>query len=187
MEGDRARIAQLSKWVTQAAAAGDAQAMGIVREAAQELRCSMVDATRRHLGFGMTEAVAVSYSGGVFDNVGALLMEHFTAALETLRPGYRVSEPVLPPGIGAALYAAKSHDNPLQDKAIERLSGADLCHERGTRRYEKKQKHTLGSGVVLRGFRAGMGLHGNAELLHVDFTRWRKSTSTSISIPPIRR
>jgi N-acetylglucosamine kinase-like BadF-type ATPase len=120
LEGDRARIAQLSKWVTQAAAAGDAQAMNIVGEAAQELAL-MVDATRRQLEFGMTEAVAVSYSGGVFDNVGALLMEHFTAALQALRPGYRVSEPVLPPGIGAALYAAKRHNKPLQDTAIERL------------------------------------------------------------------
>ncbi len=120
LEGDRARIAQLSKWVTQAAAAGDAQAMTIVREAAEELAL-MVDATRRQLAFGLTEPVAVSYSGGVFDNVGALLLEHFTASLRAFRPGYRVSEPVLPPGIGAALYAAKRHGKPLSDAAIERL------------------------------------------------------------------
>jgi N-acetylglucosamine kinase-like BadF-type ATPase len=118
--GDRAQIAQLSQWVTQAAAAGDAQAMTIVREAAEELAL-MVDATRRQLAFGMVEPVAVSYSGGVFDNVGALLLEHFTAALQAFRPGYRVSEPVLPPGIGAALYAAKRHGNPLSNAAIERL------------------------------------------------------------------
>jgi N-acetylglucosamine kinase-like BadF-type ATPase len=119
LEGDRARIAQLSKWVTQAAAAGDAQAMAIVREAAEELAL-MVDATCRQLEFGIAEPVAVSYSGGVFDNVGALL-EHFTAALQSFRPGYRVSEPVLPPNIGAALYAAKRHEKPLSDRAIERL------------------------------------------------------------------
>jgi N-acetylglucosamine kinase-like BadF-type ATPase len=118
--GDRAQIAQLSKWVTQAAAAGDAQAMTIVREAAEELAL-MVDATRRQLAFGIAEPVAVSYSGGVFDNVGAVLLEHFTAALQAFRPGYRVSEPVLPPGIGAALYAAKRHGNPLSNAAIERL------------------------------------------------------------------
>jgi N-acetylglucosamine kinase-like BadF-type ATPase len=120
LEGDRARIAQLSKWVTQAAAAGDAQAMNIVREAAEELAL-MVDATRRQLEFGMAEPVAVSYSGGVFDNVGALLLEHFTAALQALRSGYRVSEPALPAGIGAALYAAKCHGKPLTEAAIERL------------------------------------------------------------------
>jgi N-acetylglucosamine kinase-like BadF-type ATPase len=118
--GDRAQIAQLSKWVTQAAAAGDAQAMTIVRDAAGEL-AHMVDATRRQLSFGVTEPVAVSYSGGVFDNVGVLLLDHFNAALQAFRPGYRVSEPVLPPGIGAALYAAKRHGNPLSNAAIERL------------------------------------------------------------------
>jgi N-acetylglucosamine kinase-like BadF-type ATPase len=120
LEGDRARIAQLSKWVTQAAAAGDAQAMTIVREAAEELAL-MVDATCRQLEFGSAEPVPVSYSGGVFDNVGALLLDHFIAALQASRPGYRVSEPVLPPGIGAALYAAKRHGRPLSSAAIERL------------------------------------------------------------------
>jgi N-acetylglucosamine kinase-like BadF-type ATPase len=120
LKGDRAQIAQLSKWVTQAAAAGDAQALSIVREAAEELAL-MVDATRRQLEFGIAEPVPVSYSGGVFDNVGALLLEHFAAALRAFRPGYQVSEPVLPPGIGAALYAAKRHGNPLSNAAIERL------------------------------------------------------------------
>jgi N-acetylglucosamine kinase-like BadF-type ATPase len=120
LEGDRARIAQLSKWVTQAATAGDPAATAIIREAALELAL-MVDATRRQLEFGIAEPVPVSYSGGVFDNVGVLLLEHFTAALQAFRPGYRVSEPLLPPGIGAALYAAKRHGNPLSNAAIERL------------------------------------------------------------------
>ena len=120
LEGDRAKIAQLSKWLTQAAAAGDAEAAMIVREAAEELAL-MVDATCRQLTFGVAEPVAVSYSGGVFDNVGPLLLQHFTAALQACRPGYRVSEPVLPPGIGAALYAAKRYGNPLSNAAIERL------------------------------------------------------------------
>ncbi|MGC1524344.1 MAG: BadF/BadG/BcrA/BcrD ATPase family protein [Steroidobacteraceae bacterium] len=127
--GDRARIAQLSKWVTEAAAAGDTAALTIVREAAEELAL-MVDATRRQLAFDIAEPVAVSYSGGVFDNVGTLLLGHFSAALQAFRPGYRISEPALPPGIGAALYAAKRHGNPLSDAAIERLraqSGA--AHE----------------------------------------------------------
>jgi N-acetylglucosamine kinase-like BadF-type ATPase len=120
LEGDRARIAQLSKWVTQAAAAGDGQSTSIVRQAAEELAL-MVDATRRQLAFSDAEPVPVSYSGGVFDNVGALLLDHFTAALQAFRAGYRVSEPALPPGIGAALYAAKRHGNPLSNAAIERL------------------------------------------------------------------
>jgi N-acetylglucosamine kinase-like BadF-type ATPase len=118
--GDRARIAQLCQWVTQAARAGDEAALDIVRQAAAELAL-MVDATRQHLGFTSAEPVAVSYSGGVFDNVGALLLDPFTASLQSHRSGYRVSEPVLPPSIGAALYAAKRHGRPLANAAIERL------------------------------------------------------------------
>jgi N-acetylglucosamine kinase-like BadF-type ATPase len=118
--GDRARIAQLCQWVTQAARAGDGAALDIVRQAAAELAL-MVDATRRHLKFAAAEPVAVSYSGGVFDNVGALLLDPFTAALQAHRSGYRVSEPVLPPSLGAALYAAKRHGPPLSNAAIERL------------------------------------------------------------------
>jgi N-acetylglucosamine kinase-like BadF-type ATPase len=118
--GDRARIAQLSKLVTQAALTGDDQAMAIVRQAAEELAL-MVDATCRQLGFTVAEPVAVSYSGGVFDNVGAPLLDHFTAALHAHRPEYHVSEPALPPALGAALYAAKRHGRPLSNAAIERL------------------------------------------------------------------
>jgi N-acetylglucosamine kinase-like BadF-type ATPase len=117
--GDRARIAQLSKLVTQAAS-DDGQAMAIVRQAAVELAL-MVDATRRQLGFPVAEPVPVSYSGGVFDNAGALLLQHFTASLHAHGSGYEVREPALPPAIGAALYAAKRHGRPLSSAAMERL------------------------------------------------------------------
>jgi N-acetylglucosamine kinase-like BadF-type ATPase len=120
LAGDRARIAQLSKWITQAAQEGDDQAMAIIGDAALELAL-MVDATRRQLGFAAAEPVAVSYSGGVFDNVGAMLLEPFTASLQAHHPGYRVCEPALPPAIGAALYAAKRRGQPLSSAAIERL------------------------------------------------------------------
>jgi N-acetylglucosamine kinase-like BadF-type ATPase len=118
--GDRARIAQLSRLVTQAAASGDDQAMDIVRAAADELAL-MVDATRRRLEFPVAAAVEVSYSGGVFDNVGELILQYFTASLHARAHGYQVMEPALPPAIGAALYAAKRHGRPLSGAAIERL------------------------------------------------------------------
>ena len=118
--GDRAGIAQLCRLVTQAARVGDEQAMNILRQAAVELAL-MVDATRRQLGFTAQEPVMVSYSGGVFDNVGALIVDHFAAALHAHRAGYRISEPLLPPAAGAALYAAKRHGTPLSAAAIELL------------------------------------------------------------------
>ena len=118
--GDRARIAQLSKLITQAARAGDQQSMAIIDNAAAELAL-LVDATRRQLGFAPEEPVPVSYSGGVFAHVGAMLTEKFSARLHAYGVGYQVVEPVLPPAIGAALYAAKRHGTRLSSAAIERL------------------------------------------------------------------
>jgi N-acetylglucosamine kinase-like BadF-type ATPase len=118
--GDRAQIAQLCKLVTQAANGGDDQAIAIVRQAALELAL-MVDAIRRRLGFSVAEPVPVSYSGGVFDHAGALLLQHFGASLHALWPRYQISVPALPPAVGAALYAAKYHGSPLSIEAIERL------------------------------------------------------------------
>ncbi len=118
--GDRAAIAQLSKLVTHAAQAGDAQSLAILDSAAAELAL-LVDATRRQLEFAAGEPVPVSYSGGVFEHVGAMFREKFTTRLHAYGAGYRVGEPVLPPAVGAALYAAKRHGRPLSSAAIERL------------------------------------------------------------------
>jgi len=118
--GDRARIAQLGKLVTQAAQAGDADCLSIIDDAAAELAL-LVEATRRQLGFGTAESVAVSYSGGVFEHVGTRLIQAFCARLEAYGAGYQIGEPLLPPVIGAALYAAKRHGRPLSSAAIERL------------------------------------------------------------------
>lgn len=118
--GDRAKIAQLSRLVTKAAEQGDLQAIAIVRRAAVELAL-LVDATRRRLGFALAETVPVSYSGGVFDHAVAPMLQQFRASLHALWPRYEVGEPVLPPVIGAALYAAKCHGSALSSEAIARL------------------------------------------------------------------
>jgi N-acetylglucosamine kinase-like BadF-type ATPase len=118
--GDRAEIAQFCKLVTQAVLQGDDQAALILQQAAFELAL-IADAIRRRLGFAVAEPVPVSYSGGVFDNAGALLLQHFRASLQALWPRYEVREPVLPPAIGAALYAAKCRGVLLSTAAIERL------------------------------------------------------------------
>jgi N-acetylglucosamine kinase-like BadF-type ATPase len=124
--GDRARIAQLSKLVTQAARAGDEQSIAIIDDAARELAL-LVDATRRRLEFAPGEPVPVSYSGGVFEHVGAMLKDKFTACLHAYGAGYQVGEPLLPPAIGAALYAAKRHGRPLSSAAIERLRAQSVA------------------------------------------------------------
>lgn len=120
LAADRAQIAQFGNLVTEAAALGDTGARNILCEAAQELAL-LVDAVRRKLRFAESEPVPVSYSGGVFDNAGALVYGLFAAALRTHGDEYLLRKPQLPPVIGAALYAAKSCGKPLSAGAIDRL------------------------------------------------------------------
>jgi N-acetylglucosamine kinase-like BadF-type ATPase len=120
LASDRPRIAQLARLVQEAANAADAQAVAIYAEAATEL-AGLVEATRRELGFGAAETVPVSYSGGVFDHAGELLMRPFAAALRAQHAHYQLETPSLPPVLGAALYAARCAGRPLTDTAIARL------------------------------------------------------------------
>lgn len=122
LAGARDRIAQLSRLVQEAALAGDAQAAAIFSAAADEL-AALVDATRGQLAFGADEEVPVSYSGGVFEHAGQLLLQPFSAALRARHAGYRLETPVLPPMLGAALYAAKCSGQPLSAIALEALRG----------------------------------------------------------------
>ena len=120
LSGERARIAQLSRLVQDAAAAGDMQAIAIFTTAAAEL-AELVDATRRQLDFVMGEPVPVSYSGGVFDHAGDLLLRPFSAALRAHDSGYRLEAPALTPVLGAALYAASCAGFSLPAAALARL------------------------------------------------------------------
>jgi N-acetylglucosamine kinase-like BadF-type ATPase len=117
---DRAAIAQLSKLVYEAAIGGDRQAAALFTEAADEL-ADLVDATRVRLAFTADETVPVSYSGGVFGNAGALLLDRFTAALRARWASYQLRQPSFSPDIGAALYAARCHQTPLSVAALEAL------------------------------------------------------------------
>jgi N-acetylglucosamine kinase-like BadF-type ATPase len=106
LAGDRAQIAQLCPLVFDAATSGDVGAKAILDQAANELAL-MVDSTR-------------TYSGGVFRGGGADVLKYFTSALAA-RGDYRLCEPLFPPVIGAALYAAKRFGQPLSDAALARL------------------------------------------------------------------
>jgi N-acetylglucosamine kinase-like BadF-type ATPase len=119
LSGDRAQIAQLCPLVFDAAMSGDAGAQAILEQAARELAL-MVDSVRTRLGFAPEETVDVSYSGGVFRGAGAHVLKCFAGALET-RGAYRLCEPLFPPVIGAALYAAKRYGHALSDAALARL------------------------------------------------------------------
>jgi N-acetylglucosamine kinase-like BadF-type ATPase len=117
---DRSTLAQFSKLVHEAAVMGDPQAGAIFTQAAEEL-AGLADTTRQRLGYKAGEAVLVSYSGGVFANAAAILQPRFAAALAARWASYQLREPLLPPDIGAALYAARLHRQPLAASAVERL------------------------------------------------------------------
>ncbi len=101
----RTALAQLSRLIAAAAAAGDAACLDLYGRAGLEL-ASLVRATRAQLSVPDSVPLAVSYSGGVF-STGALLVEPFGAALATAGTAWRLQAPRFSPVMGAALYAAR--------------------------------------------------------------------------------
>lgn len=115
---DRRRVAALSTVVADAADRGDEQARAVLRQAAAEL-VSLVDTARRRLGFTPDEPVPVSYSGGVFS--APAVKDEFVRLLTQAQHGWELREPLYPPVVGAALYAAKLSGAPLGPAALDRL------------------------------------------------------------------
>lgn len=116
--GRRGAIADLSKTVVEASAAGDLVAARILTDACDEL-VGIVDATRVELGFPDDDLVPVSYSGGVF--TAAPIRSGFEDALLARSHGYELRSPMFGPAVGAALYAAKQAGTPLSESALVRL------------------------------------------------------------------
>ncbi|MBF9134087.1 N-acetylglucosamine kinase [Plantactinospora sp. S1510] len=117
-QGDRGRIAALSPLVTRAADQGDEAAAAILAEAGREL-AQLVETTRGRLGYPAGEQVLVSYSGGTFN--ARQVREAFREHLHTLHDGYDLRQPMYPPVVGAALYAAKQAGSPLSAGALAHL------------------------------------------------------------------
>ncbi len=100
----RGQIASLANLVSNAAAAGDAQAHAILTAAASEL-FALASALRTRLGFPDDAAAPISWSGGVLLRQ-PIIRDTFIALLD--RAGGFVSvEPRHSPAYGAALYAQK--------------------------------------------------------------------------------
>lgn len=117
-DGTRDKIASLSRLVSQAADAGDEQARAIFERAAGEL-VDIVEAIRVRLGYGGSDEVRLSYSGGVFRS-GATILGPLRRQL-TARFRYILTPPRFSPAIGAALYAARLAGTPLESIALARL------------------------------------------------------------------
>lgn len=120
--GDRSEIAALSTLVVTAANLGDPYSSDILAQAAREL-AETVDTARRRLGFQPGQLVPVSYTGGVF-KAGPSILDIFRSELEGRYAAYELRNPLYPPHVGAAIYAAKLNANPLSDVALQRLQSA---------------------------------------------------------------
>jgi N-acetylglucosamine kinase-like BadF-type ATPase len=114
--GDRAKVAALARVVTAAAADGDEVCVEILHEAGRAL-ADLVTTTIARLDYAPGDVVPVSWSGGVFasDEVRTAFHEHLTDASVDLR------EPLLPPVLGAALYAARLADRSLSAAVVDGL------------------------------------------------------------------
>ncbi len=121
-QGSRSKIAALSRLVVTAADQGDRHGAGILTEAAREL-AETVDTARTHLGFPPGRPVPVSYSGGVF-NAGPSILDAFHRELGERYAAFELRDPLFPPDIGAAIYAAKLSADPLSHDALQRLQTA---------------------------------------------------------------
>ena len=116
-QGDRARIASLAPVVTAAADDGDEVCRDVLRRAGQAL-AGLVTATIDQLGYADGDVVPVSWSGGVF--ASAEVSTAFREALASA--GTELRDPILPPVLGAAVYAARLAGSPLDAGAIDRLT-----------------------------------------------------------------
>jgi N-acetylglucosamine kinase-like BadF-type ATPase len=101
----RERISLLAPKVVQAAEDGDAAAIGIVRDAGEELARTALGVIRQLFEPGM--AVSVYLTGGVF-KAGELLLEPFRSLLQREWPAAEPREPRFPPAVGGLILAARS-------------------------------------------------------------------------------
>ncbi|SMD27114.1 N-acetylglucosamine kinase [Kibdelosporangium aridum] len=115
-QGDRMKVASLARVVTAAAADGDTTCVEILREAGRRL-ADLVKTTIAQLGYAPGDIVPVSWSGGVFasEEVRGAFHERLADTPVDLR------DPLLPPVLGAALYAARLAGTPLRTEAVDRL------------------------------------------------------------------
>lgn len=115
----RSAFAQFARLVHDAATAGDGQAREIFVRAADELAATVL-AVRRSLAVLDRVTVPVSYSGGAFAG-SPMLVDAFAQGLARMKSAFDFRTPLVPPVVGAALYAAQLAGQPLGDEVLAQL------------------------------------------------------------------
>lgn len=117
-QAGRTEVAALSRVVTAAAGAGDPVAASILDDAVEELVQQVRVVAHRIGDDGDGRPTAVSSSGGVFSDAG--FRSRFAARLAAERGAdtgrrFTLVEPVLPPDLGAVVYAVRRAGEPVPE------------------------------------------------------------------------
>ncbi|VUD67309.1 N-acetylmuramic acid/N-acetylglucosamine kinase [Thalassocella blandensis] len=118
-QGQRSKIAELSKVVHAAALQDDAIAKQILSDAGQEL-ANIVAACCDRLAYSPAEKVSISYSGGVF-RAENLVFNAFRKTLQELIPHHDICPPMYSPDVGAAIYASLLNGTEISEKSLINL------------------------------------------------------------------
>ena len=119
-------IASLCRTAYRIAESGDGTAIGIFREAGDELAES-VGAALRRLGLGECEA-KVSYQGSVLESC-SLVRERFAESLERDFPRVVIAPPRFKPVIGAFLLGCRSIGWPVTGDELTHVESVELILE----------------------------------------------------------
>lgn len=92
--------------VLEAARSGDAVALDILREAAEQL-ARLAELVVRKLALPTREEISVTITGGIFGSAGALLVEPLLSSFERLAVRARVAPPAVSPEEGALRLAER--------------------------------------------------------------------------------
>ncbi len=117
--GDRDKIASLSKIVSEGANKGDINCLNIFREAATEL--SMIIASISRQG-NFINPISVSYSGGVFRSADLLLKP----LASQLGDQFQLVSPILSPQAGGIVKCLAMNKEPLDHQIISNLRITEL-------------------------------------------------------------
>lgn len=110
-DGDRGRIAALAPSVLESAETGDVEAARIAGAAADAL-VTLIETTARRLDFAPDVQVPVSYSGGLFRV--PVFTDYFTTRIADCKHNFDLRQPLHPPAVGGALYAARLAGHTIQ-------------------------------------------------------------------------
>lgn len=115
----RERISLLAPKVAQAAQAGDAPAIQVLRAAGEELALTALGVIRQLFAPG--SPVGVYLTGGVF-SAGELLLAPFRAKLQNGWPEAEARQPRFPPAVGGLILAARSLNLPVDPPWLDAVA-----------------------------------------------------------------